>query len=166
MKRVRLIALLFCISAPVFYLFWLVFVGSFAFHELLIGVIGAVLASIGLIVIDLYYPARFKPTFAELLTLWRMPWYLLSGTSVIALVAAKDFLGVKPAKSLFRLAVFDAGALDDPHDVARRVLAAVYTTITPESVVLGVNTSDQRLLFHQIERSSVSKMTQALGARG
>jgi hypothetical protein len=39
------------------------------------------------------------------------------------LVAAKDVLLINPAQSLFRVAEFDAGSLDDPHDTARRVLA-------------------------------------------
>lgn len=165
MKRARLIALLFCSSSPIFYLFWLVFVGTFAFHELLIGLIGAALASIGLIVIDVCYPARFSPALGELLALWRLPWYLLSGTWEIVLVAAKDLLGIDKAKSLFRVARFDAGEECDPSDVARRVLAAGYTTVAPNFIVLGVNSSDQKLLFHQIERSSVPKMTQTLGAQ-
>ena len=156
--------LLVCASVGIFYLFWIVFAGSFATHELLIGTIGAVLATSGIVVINLQYPAKFSPSVSNLLAIWRLPWYVLSGTWEIAVVAAKDFIGIKPAKSLFRIARFDAGEKDDSRANARRVLAAGYTTVAPNFIVLGVNTSDQSLLFHQIQRSSVPKMTRELGA--
>ena len=155
---------LICASGAIFYLFWIAFSGTFATHELLVGIIGAVLATSGMVVVNLQYPARFSPRLANLLAIWRLPWYMLSGTWEIAIVAAKDLIGVKPAKSLFRIARFDAGREDDPRANARRVLAAGYTTAAPNFIILGVNASDQTLLFHQIERSSVPKMTRQLGA--
>jgi multisubunit Na+/H+ antiporter MnhE subunit len=156
--------LLISISVVTFYLFWIVFSGSFAAHELLVGTIGAVLAATGMVVINHQYPARFAPTASNLLAIWRLPWYVLSGTWEIAVVAAKDLMGIQPAKSMFRIAHFDAGDKDDPQANARRVLAAGYTCAAPNFIVLGINASDQTLLFHQIERSSVPKMTQDLGA--
>jgi multisubunit Na+/H+ antiporter MnhE subunit len=161
----RQLAVFLALALPVFYLFWIVFVGTFSLHELLIGLAGALLATTGLVVIRLQYPARFSPRTVELLSLWRLPWYLLSGTWEIVAVAAKDLLGIKRAQSLFRIVEFDAGAPDDAHATARRALAALYTTVAPNFIVLGVNAGDRKLLFHQIERSSVPKMTRELGAR-
>jgi multisubunit Na+/H+ antiporter MnhE subunit len=153
------------VSLVTYFLFWIVFVGTFAIHELLIGVVATVLTVIGVIVVEMHYPSRFSPTFAEILTCWRIPWYLLSDTAEILLVAGKELFGIKEARSLFRVAEFDAGSLEDPHDTARRVLAVVYTTMTPTFIILGINCSDQKLLFHQIERSSVPKMLKELGAK-
>lgn len=164
-NQVRQLAAFLAVALPVLYLFWIVFVGTFSLHELLIGIVGAVLAATGLLVIRLQYPERFSPTFLELLSLWRLPWYLLSGTWEIVVVATKDLLGIKRAQSLFRIVQFDAGAPDDAHATARRALAALYTTAAPNFIVLGVNAGDGKLLFHQIERSSVPKMTKELGAR-
>jgi multisubunit Na+/H+ antiporter MnhE subunit len=152
-------------SLPIFYLFWIVFVGTFSFHELLIGVIGALLASTGLFVIDYCYPARFSPRFVDLLSLWRVPWYLVAGTCNIFAVAAKDLVGAGRAKSLFRMLPFDAGKKDDPHAVARRVLAAIGMTVTPNTIVLGVNAGDKELLFHEMGRDPVPQMLKELGAR-
>ena len=151
-------------SALVFYVLWILFTGTFASHELLIGAVSALLATVGLFVVNLQYPARFSPTVSELVSLWRLPWYLITGTWEIALVAMKDLLGIEPAKSLFRIAQFDAGEEEDPRATARRVLAVAYTTVAPNFIVLGVNAIDQLLLFHQIERSAVPKMTKELGA--
>ena len=166
MKNVRKLAVRTAISAPVSYLLWVVFVGTFSPHELEIGVVAMLLAMSGLIVLNLRYPARFSPGVTDLLAAWRIPWYLLSGTWEVVYVAARDLVGGKRAQSLFRSARFDTGELEDPHDTARRVLAALYTTIAPNFIVLGVNVSDRKLLFHQIERSSVPQMTKTLGACG
>lgn len=159
------LAVLVCLSMPVFYLFWILFTGTFALHELMIGIGGALLAAGGIFVVNLEYPARFSPDAASLMAFWRLPWYLLTGTWEIAVVAACDLLHIKRAQSLFRVVNFNAGGNHDPHATARRVLAVTYTTVAPNFIVLGINTSDRSLLFHQIERSSVPKMTKSLGAQ-
>jgi hypothetical protein len=144
---------------------WIIFVGTFSFHELLVGIIATLLATAGLCIIAIQYPARFAPSISELLSFWRLPWYLVSGTWEIMKVAGLDWAGIDRAKSLFRVASFDAGKKDDPRAVARRVLAVTYTTAAPNFIVLGINASNQELLFHQIERSAVPKMVIDLGAR-
>lgn len=165
MKNLGKFAATAAIWLPASFLFWLIFAGSSSKHELMIGGIAAVLTTTGVLVVSLQYPARFSPTGGQLLSAWRLPWYLISGTWEVLLVAARDAFGGKRAQSLFRMVHFRAGKQTDPEDTARRALAALYTTVAPNFIVLGINVSDQTLLFHQIERSSVPKMTQALGAR-
>ncbi|HEV2397578.1 MAG TPA: hypothetical protein VGS27_11595 [Candidatus Sulfotelmatobacter sp.] len=151
-------------SLPIFYGMWLLFTGTFSLHELLIGIIAAVLASAGMVVVTIFYQTPFSPGASDLLALWRLPWYLLSDTWVVFTVAAKDLLGTEPADSLFRVVPFQAGRTKNPGMTARRALATLYSTVAPNSIVLGVNTQDQKLLFHQIKRTSVPKMTEQLGA--
>ena len=159
------LALTVLFDLPAAFLLWLLFVGTFTSHELLIGLIAIVVAAAGRVVIEIHYPVQFSPTFKELLSFWRLAWYALSGTVEIVLVASKDLLGIKPAQSLFRVADFKAGRQEDAHDTARRVLDVVHTTIAPNFIVLGINSSDQKLLFHQIERSGIPQMTKTLGAQ-
>lgn len=164
MKRPVQLAVLVASSLLGFFCLWLVFVGTFSVHELLVGIIATFLATLGLGVVIVQYPPRFLPRFSDLLACWRLPWYLLSGTWEVLLVAARDFIGAKPAQSLFRVSPFSAGAKQNPRATARRALAVVYTTVAPNFIVLGINTKDPTMLFHQIERSSVPKMTERLGA--
>jgi len=156
----------FGLSLAITYLLWIVFVGTFSLHELLIGIIAALLTAAGMVVVTAQYPARFSPGVADLLALWRLPWYIVQGTWEIMEVAGKDALGIKPAESLFRVDLFRTGTEKDVRASARRALAVLYTTVAPNFIVLGVNTNNRRMLFHQIERSSVPKMTQQLGAEG
>jgi len=153
------------LSLPIFYVLWIAYVGTFAVHELLLGVIATLIATLGLFIINRRYPAKFSPSFHELLSLWCVPWYLVSDTWKIIAVAGKDLVGAKRAASLFRTVRFDAGTKDDPHAVARRVLAVVYTTITPNTIVLGINASDQKMLLHELVSSPLPKMTRDLGAQ-
>ena len=160
-KSVLALAFWACVS----YLLWIVLTGTFAVHELLLGIFAALLSTLGLWIINIKYPARFRPTLGELLAFWRLSWYLLSGAGEVWLVAARDLFGGKPAESVFRLAEFEAGEPEDPHDTARCVLATAYTTVAPNFIVLGVNSRERKLLFHQIERSAVPRMTKRLGAK-
>jgi len=60
---------------------------------------------------------------------------------------------------------FDPGAPDEPHDAARRALAIAYSTMTPATVVLGIDQQTGRMLYHQLERSELPRMTRNLGAQ-
>jgi hypothetical protein len=164
-KRPVKVAVTVGVTLPMSYVSWIVFVGTFSRHELLLGIGAALLTATGMVVVTMKYPEPFSPTVWELAAVWRLPWYLISGTWEIFHVAAKDLLGIQRAKSLFRVARFDAGEKNDPRATARRVLGVVYTTVAPNFIVVGVNTSDPRMLFHQIQRSSVPKMTKQLGAK-
>jgi hypothetical protein len=82
----------------------------------------------------------------------------------MVVILAKDLLGFKKADSLFRVTGFKR-AKTNPLSVARRVLATAYTTVAPNFIIIGIDPDRNRMLFHQLERSSVPKMTQALGAQ-
>jgi multisubunit Na+/H+ antiporter MnhE subunit len=164
-KNVRKTFVLPCLSLPIFYVFWITFVGTFAIHELLLGVIAISVATLGLFIINRRYPAKFSPTLREVLSLWYVPLYLVSDTGKILAVAGKDLIGIKRAGSLFRTVQFNAGTKEDTSAVARRVLAVVYTTMTPGTIVLGINVSDQKMLLHELASSPLPKITRDLGAR-
>ena len=164
MKNAGRVAVVLCVTLPASYVFWLIFVGTFSLHELLIGIIAAVLTAVGMVIVTINYPVPFSPTLTDLLACWRLPWGVVSGTWKIIAVALRDLMGVERSKSLFRVVRFDAGSKDNPRATARRVLAVIYTTITPTTIVLGINTKDQKMLFHEIDRDPLPKMTEQLGA--
>jgi hypothetical protein len=156
---------LFGASFVFLYLFWVIFVGTLARWELLLGIVASFLGALGICVVQHAEDAHFCPRLKQWLSAWRLPWYLLNGTWEILLVSARDFLSIRPADSLFLLARFDAGEVCDKHDTGRRVLAVTYTTMAPNFIVIGVNMRDGFMLYHQIEKSGVPKLTQELGAR-
>lgn len=96
---------------------------------------------------------------------WRVPWYILVDLSTLTVVLVKDVLHIAPAGNLFRVCGFDSSKRD-PVRMARDVLAVLYTTTSPNLIVIGIDIAQSRMLFHQLSRSDVPRMTKALGARG
>jgi hypothetical protein len=94
---------------------------------------------------------------------WRIPWYVLSDCYTLVAVLLLDAFTARRAGSLYRVSGFTTSK-DNPHLVARRVLATIYTTASPNSIVIGIDFKQSKMLFHQIERSGVSRMAKNLGA--
>jgi hypothetical protein len=88
----------------------------------------------------------------------------LSGLYEIIAILLKDLLGVKKADSFYRVSGFKTSK-SNPSLVARRILATFYTTMAPNFIVIGIDFHQSRMLFHQLRRSSVPKMTKSLGAQ-
>jgi hypothetical protein len=95
---------------------------------------------------------------------WRIPWYIASRIWEITIILGKDLTYVGRAGSYYRVSGFKSSKRDQTI-VGREVLATIYSTAAPNFIVIGIDPELSRMLFHQIERTSMSKMTQALGAQ-
>jgi len=140
---------------------WVLFTGSFSLHEL---VLGAAFTALTLGVTALAWRNMgilFSPTVRQVFCLWRIPWYVLHDSMEVSMILAKDMLGIREAGSHFRAVTFPSDT--EKHDIARAVLATTGTTMTPSTIVLGVE--DDLLLLHQLQRSSLPKMIADLGVR-
>jgi hypothetical protein len=96
---------------------------------------------------------------------WRIPWYILSDLALVTVVLVKDLLQVEQASNLFRVCGFDTSKHDPVH-IARTVLAVTYGTCSPNCIVIGIDQTQSRMLFHQLRRSDISIMMKSLGAKG
>ncbi|MDP9037902.1 MAG: hypothetical protein M3O02_01350 [Acidobacteriota bacterium] len=132
-------------------------------HEMMVGA-GAVAASAAFLwVVHRRSALRLRFSLPDVLACWRLPWYILSGCYVITAVLLRDVFTSRRAESLFRVSGF-ATAQHDARMVSRRVLATAYTTAAPNFIVIGIDVAQSRLLFHQIQRSTVHTMAKQLGA--
>jgi hypothetical protein len=143
---------------------WVMFVAGTKLHEMLVG--AACVALSGLFLYSLQRSETLDVQFrtVDIAAAWRIPWYILSGVYEITIVLLQDMLSIRRASSFYRVGGFKTSK-HDPHLIARRVLATAYTTTAPNFIVIGIDYEQSRMLFHQIERSSVPKMTKALGAQ-
>lgn len=153
----------FAASVVLAFVAWLAFVGNLSGQEFALGAAGAVASSILSAVVfkNMGIPLRFR--FTDAMQAFRIPWYLISGAWEILVVLLKDLTGIKRAASLFRVAPFESHT--GRRDFVRRALAVIYTTAAPNFIVIGIDTSQGLMLFHQIERSDVPLMTRTLGAK-
>lgn len=139
---------------------WVLFAGSFTVHEL---ILGAAFTALTLSITALAWRSMgilFMPTVRQVLCLWRLPWYVLHDSVEVSLVLAKDMFGIREAGSHFRAVTFPTDT--DQHETSRAVLATTGTTMTPSTIVLGVEKNC--LLLHQLERSPLPKMIADLGS--
>ena len=155
--------LLLCVSLLVLTALWLGMTTSLQWLELLLGVISVSATALFLSSVYREELQRYDLRTADLLTVWRAPWYVFSSLWEIVAVLFGDLFGAEPAPSLYRVCGFRSSK-DDPLLVTRRALATAYTSIAPNFIVIGVDYTQSRMLFHQIRRSKVPLMTKQLGA--
>ncbi len=143
---------------------WIILVAGTKLHEMIVGVACIGLTCVFLFAVHQTNPLKLRFRLADLATGWTIPMQLLQRNWQITVVLIKDLLGIQPAQSLFRVVGFRTSK-DAPVLVARRVLATLYSTAAPNFIVIGIDYTQSRMLFHQIERSEVSAMTKKLGAQ-
>ncbi|HEX4169323.1 MAG TPA: hypothetical protein VHZ55_27995 [Bryobacteraceae bacterium] len=143
---------------------WILFVGGTRRNEMFVGAGVLVLSAAFLFQVWRTETLRLEVRWEDVVQGWRIPWYVVSKVCEIIVILAKDLFKIKRAGSFYRVSGFTTSK-SDPVLIARRVLAIAYTTMAPNFIVIGIDSRQSRMLFHQLERSSVSKMTKALGAR-
>lgn len=142
---------------------WILLVAGIKPQEMIVGAMSVACSLLFLWHIWRMCPPQLEFRLKDVVAIWRLPWYILSGVYEIAVILLKDLIGHR-ADSFFRVSGFETSERD-PQWMARQVLATSYTTVAPNFIILGVDAAQSRMLFHQLERSSVPKMTQALGAK-
>lgn len=143
---------------------WIVLVAGTQPHEMIVGAASVSLSAMFLIVVHGSNSLRLEFRWIDVINCWRIPWYVVSGVYEILLILFKDLFKIHKADSFYRVSGFETSKCD-PVMSARRVLAIAYTTVAPNFIVIGIDYEQGRMLFHQLERSSVPKMTQSLGAQ-
>lgn len=154
----------FALSVVLAYIAWLAFVGNVSGQELALGAGAALFTSTlsALVVRQMGIPLRIR--FKDVIQLLWIFWYLIEGAWEIFCVLLKDLAGIKKAESLFRAVGYER--LSGPHGFVRRALAVAGTSVTPNFIVIGIDTRQGLLLFYQIQRTGIPRIAKNLGATG
>ncbi len=153
----------FAVSVVLAYIAWLAFVGNVSGQELVLGGASAVFSSAlsAVALKQMGIPLRIRSR--DVIQLLWIPWYLVDGSWEILSVLCKDLAGIKRADSLFRAVAYEC--LSGPRGFIRRALAVAGTSVTPNFIVIGIDTRRELLLFYQIQRSGTPRITRNLGAK-
>ena len=143
---------------------WILLVAGLKRDEMIVGALCVLAAALFLQLAFRAESQRLEFRLKDLAACWRIPWYIVTGSWEIVIILLKDLLYIKRASSFYRVSGFKTGKYD-PLLVARRVLATAFTTTAPNFIIIGIDYEQSRMLFHQLERSSIPKMTQELGAQ-
>ena len=144
---------------------WLVFVASFNSHELMVGGACVLLTMAFMHSVARSMGLKLELRLQDVAQAYRIPLYELMGNWTVVLVLFKDLLHIAPAQNCFRVCGFDSSR-HDPVRASRTVLAVAFTTASPNSIVIGIDPAQSRMLFHQISPTGVQRMAKALGAKG
>jgi multisubunit Na+/H+ antiporter MnhE subunit len=143
---------------------WVWLVAGTHLHEVIVGTAVSLIATLFVSVVHKSDRERIHFSLRDVSQGGRIVWYLVSDIWAIFVVLIKDLSGVQRAGSYYRVCGFKTSKRD-PKIVAREVLATVYSTTTPNSIVIGIDPESSRMLFHQLARTRVPATTQALGAQ-
>jgi multisubunit Na+/H+ antiporter MnhE subunit len=141
---------------------WLLFVGQTSANELLAGAGAAFLGAVADALLKAESFAKFKPKFKWLLLITWEVWYVLSGTGAIMLALLKRIIG-KESEAQFKAVRFEAGG-DDPESWARLALVTMLVTISPNSIVVGIDTECGLMLSHLLPAGGTPEIAKRLGA--
>jgi multisubunit Na+/H+ antiporter MnhE subunit len=141
---------------------WVIFVGSFRRDELIVGAVSVSLATLFLVFVLGCEELEFDLHLIDALQCLWIPYYIVAGLIKILVVLAKDLAQVEPAKSLFQTSRYVA--LPGPRGIGRQVLAVLYSTATPNFIVIGIDPEKQQMLYFQLEKTDIPHMTRNLGA--
>jgi len=143
---------------------WILLVTGVKRNEMIVGLASVLLASTFLCAILRSQSIELNFMMRDVCTVWRIPWYILTNTFTLCDVLLRDVFTSERAGSYYRVSGFKTSKTD-PTLVARRVLATAYTTVSPNSIVIGIDYEQSRLLLHQVKRDKVSAMTKELGGQ-
>jgi hypothetical protein len=143
---------------------WIWLVAGIHLHEMIVGVLVVFFATRFLLLVHRSQPDVIQFHWQDIAQGWRIPGYVISGIWEMTVILFKDLFQIRRAGSYYRACGFKTGKRDGAA-VARRVLATLYTTTGPTFLVIGIDPELSRMLFHQVERSGIPKMTQSLGAQ-
>ncbi len=162
MKPVRTTGWLIAVVALAF-LAWMAFVGDLSPQEMELGAAGAVFCGAACLLTWKAMGLSIAFDLRDVLELWHLPWNATRDAGTITWALAKDLLHLARAGSHLRAIPFRGQS--GPCGRLRRVLAVAYTSVTPNSIVIGIDAERKLLLVHQIVPSKLSEMTRRLGAR-
>src|SRR5581483_2935817 len=141
---------------------WMIFVSMAKLDELLVGIAAALIAAFADGVVKAKKFATFYPHLKTMLLVFWELWYVLKGTVIVFGALIKRLLGNRPQIEL-RAVPFDAGGRDS-ESAARRALAILLTTISPDTITIGIHREKNVMLAHYISPSGTHLIAKRLGA--
>lgn len=142
---------------------WMLFVSQWRRAEVVAGVCAAALGAVAEGIVKARRLAKFRPRPRWLaLFLWE-PWYVLTGSAAVMRALARRLTG-KKSEAQFRMVPFRAGDTDSKSE-ARRAIAITATSVSPDTIVVGIDHERGLLLLHRIAPGATPKIARRLGAK-
>jgi hypothetical protein len=129
---------------------WMLLVFKTELAEVVAGAVGAALAATGAELVRSRGYAPFGPKLGWWRGLARLPGEVIADTWLMARLLARHFLKGEPIEGRFRIVHFEDAGGDDPRSAARRALAKWFSSVSPNTYVLGFDERRDIAVVHQL----------------
>jgi len=127
------------------------------------GVAVAAAGAVGDVIVKKEGFAAFRPQFrCVALIVWE-PWYVIKGTVLALRELARSLVGRQPHFQ-FRTVPYRYGSQNETA-AGRRALFSAYVTISPDTIVVGLDPKREIALLHILGSEELPKIARELGAR-
>jgi multisubunit Na+/H+ antiporter MnhE subunit len=127
--------------------FWLLLV-TVSVAEFVAGMVAAAIAATAAEVVQAQGLVRFDPDPRWLLRVWKLPRNIVRDCWLVT-VALWRHLNGRPVNSSFRAIPFERRG-DDARASARRALVVLAISVSPNSIVVGIDEEANLMLVHQL----------------
>lgn len=139
---------------------WFSFVYQISLPELFAGAGAAALTLFALKKSLKAEPFSFQPKLRWCTQVWRLPKIILEDFAALFYTLGRHILR-KPGLGLFQLTPFRTSG-DASRQAAQRCLATTFMSVSPNSVVVDIDTERNVMMFHQVKRAAVPRMIREL----
>lgn len=141
---------------------WMMFVSLLQWNEFVAGIAAALFGAVADAVVKATDFAHFRPDWKQVLLIFRLPGEVLKDTLLVFAELFRRLAGA-PSRSTLCAVPFEFGD-ESREGASRRALAILYSTIPPNSVVIGIDDRGY-LLLHTLVPAPLSGVTRKLGAQ-
>ncbi len=141
---------------------WTIFVGNPTWHEISIGLIAALFGATADDIVKAEDFAPFRPHLRWIVLIFWEAWYALKGAVAAFSELARSLTGHKPDAQFLAIPYCYGG--DNATAAAKRALFTAYMTISPDTIVVGVDRDKHIALVHQLGSSEIPEIARRLGA--
>lgn len=160
-ERMKLV-LLACVEYVYLVLLWMAFVSKLDMTELRVGLGVALVGTIADWIVKAEGSGHFRPHFRWMVLTLLEPWYVLKGMWTVIQQFPRAMKRNQDGQ--FKAVQFDAGQ-DDVASATRRAIATMLLTMPPDSVVVGIDGHNGRMLVHEMKPEKPTLMGRELGVQ-
>ena len=163
-KRAKFMIIGGGIMLPIHVGLWMAYTCSPSAAEWIAGSAIALLAAIPALAFASCGRLQFKPNWKMLAEARHIPWNAITGCGQVGMALCSQLFTSSGADNQLAMIPFQTRPRNG-RTAAARTLALLYSSITPNFIVLGYDIPGGRMLFHQVRKAPVSPMTRRLGGQ-
>ncbi len=157
----RLRAAYWLIDFGLLLVLWFLFVSRLQWSEAWVGLAAAALGAGATEAVRRTEHPRFFPHLSWILLFRRLPVQILSDSWAVTKKLGRMMFRGDRGTGRFITMPFRAGG-GGPRAIARRALAIVYGSLSPDSIVVSINRAHNRLVVHLLTGNQVPQILQTL----